>query len=1068
MNTKKDDSIRVITALGEIPKFFGISRDLLVPLSVITGIFFFVFNTLLSMSDIWWITLSVWFSAAWAVLCGNRSYEFTNRFIPLPGKAYFNLHSLFVSAADIGSFSRKMRFKIRPQTVKTITGKREKIVPFQIESHLHAIMRIQLEEDDFSVLLRCDKAGSWSASIPFVLEGIHPEMSEEEAVGQVEAIREALKDIPFGESLTLMLGCHSGHRKRLQQLRALIKKTSIPLVKIILASEEDKLKEITAKGFRQEWSQYAFCTWTQDKQELRRQSDLLGRTVNLLKKNLDRYSRKLTNTENSHRRKIYCQLASEIYENSFLSWKSNLSTKANLKFRPLTPTEIWSDLLWYRFNRDVDEKGNPLPVPPIPQLVTVSRVGNKLVDRVEVSNPTHPKDIISILIEGQQGQPRCPQHHQRRDLVKINGKYVAAMSLESAPERWRNEKTQLNWLWKILSSSHTKDTEIWVELSNGDKEQATLNLKRLSKQSNLSQIYAKQRPVGHDVDAAQTYADAITAQERLNQGAIPLFAAMTVLVYRDRPQLLEAACQRLDDASGTAKLVRERTICWKLLTETFPFNCQKQLKSTLSFSERRPTLETTSAVGLTPFSKPKNLYEDGVELIYREGGYPIYLDLFKYNERAIICGTSGSGKSILAFDFIRQALALNIPVIGLDLSDAGESTFELITKLLGQKGSYINILKNYINVLQPPDLRRFDSGTKAKRYQIWLDFTREVVTSLAMGQIEDLQLRETVDSCVIRLLNLFMNEPTIIERYDEAFKHGWKSPQWQNMPTLHDLLFFCSVEKLGLTEAGDSEKRAIALINNQIGAKLQDPIIGKALGSPSNVSPNPLLKFFALSGLSNENNQYIMSLVAHIACLNTSLENPLSLSVFDEAPSLFAKKGFADLVGQRFATGRKEGQSVVVIGQNLDPILDSSAGKKIFKNTNFQLTGKISVDAAKFIARELNFPPKIIYRNSSEAYEANKQYSYTHWLLSRNGRHWDCLYFPPVFTLAALANSPEEKAARDRILAGYSGDWIGLINGVSKFGYLLNKANTSNTSLSLIGQNVQNINHQAQSHQNVA
>ncbi|MGL5836208.1 MAG: hypothetical protein ACRC1Z_23685, partial [Waterburya sp.] len=539
---------------------------------------------------------------------------------------------------------------------------------------------------------------------------------------------------------------------------------------------------------------------------------------------------------------------------------------------------------------------------------------------------------------------------------------------------------------------------------------------------------------------------------RLNNGDLPLFAALTVLVYRDRPEQLEPACQRLANSFGTAKLVREKTICWKIWNETFPFNTRKQLKVALSFSERRPTLDTTSIIGLTPLTKPKELYQDGIELVYREGGYPVYLNLFKNNERAVITGKSGSGKSILAFGFIKHALALGFPVVGLDLSDAGESTFKLVTDLLGDQGSYINILEHCINILQPPDLRRFKSEPQKMRdrKQIWLDFIRLVITSLAMGQIEDQQLLQAVDSCVIRLLNNFFEEPTIIERYNLALKHGWQSKQWQDMPTLGDLLFFCSKEKLGFFEAGAIEEKAINQINNQIRAKLEDPIIGRAIGSPSNVNPDPLLKFFALSGMSNQNNQYVMSLVAHLACLNTSLEYSGSLSVIDECPSLFAKRGFAELVGQRFATGRKEGQSVLLIGQNIDAIANSAAGTQILDNTDIKLTGQIADNAAPYLSEKFGIPPHIVYRNTSEAYRANKRYGYSHWLISRDGRFWDCRYFPSIYELAALTTKPEDKSVRNFVLGQYPAHLLGRLHATSRFAHLLNKANISNTPIAQI------------------
>jgi hypothetical protein len=1061
---QEDNSIRVIPALGEVPKFFGFSRDLIAPWAIIFLTFYFFLSVMLSLGDVWWITFSIWFCAAWAVLSGKKSYQFTNKFIPLPGHAYFNPNRLFIPATDQGSFSRQMRQKNKPLIVKTKTGKKEKIFPFDIESDLHSILRIKLEEDDFSVFLLCDQEDNWSATIPFALEGIHPELSVEKATASVEALTESLKDIPWGESMTLMLGCHSSYRKRLQQLKLLSNKTKLPLIKIILLSEQDKLQDITNKGFRQEWSQYAFCTWTQNKQDLRRQSDLLGRTVSFINKTIDSYSKKLTGTENLHQRNIYCRLATEIYQNSFLPWKLNLSTKAELKFRPLNPQEIWSDLLWYRFNQELDSFGNLLPVPPIPQLITVFQTGNQINYKVQVSNPTHPKDIISTLIQGQQGEPMCPQHNQRRDVIALKNKYLAAMTLEGAPEKWKDPKKQLTYLWQGMSSTHIKDTEIWIELSNGDKQQAQTNLLRIAKQSNISKSHAAQKPQGRDVAAEQNYDDAITAQERLNNGDLPLFAALTVLVERSRPELLEPACQRLSNSFGTAELIRERTICWKIWNETFPFNVRRQLKTALSLSERRPTLDTTSVIGLSPLVKPKKLHFDGLELIYREGGFPVYLNLFENNERAVITGKSGSGKSVLAFGFIKHALASGIPVVGLDLSDAGESTFELITSLLGDQGSYINILEHHTNILQPPDLRKFNNRERAKRKQIWFDFTRLVITSLAMGQIEDQQLLQAVDSCVIRLINIFFSEPTIVERYKTALKYGWQSKQWQNIPTLHDLLFFCSIEKLGLFEAGAIEERAINQINNQIRAKLEDPIIGRAIGSPSNVPPEPLMKFFALSGMSNENNQYIMSLVAHLACLNTSLEHPRSLSVFDECPSLFTKRGFAELVGQRFATGRKEGQSVIVIGQNIDAIVNSSAGSQILDNTDIKLTGHIADNAALYLSQKFGIPPHIIYRNTSASYEANRQYGYSHWLVSRSDLFWDCLYFPSVYELAALANGGDNKVIRNLQLAKFPDNLMGRLQATSHFACLFNQANVSNLPISMIAE----IEYEQQSYESAA
>ncbi|WP_052055919.1 hypothetical protein [Myxosarcina sp. GI1] len=1060
---KPEEYIRVIKALGETPKIGPIPADLILPWTMIAGILFIVCYIIFGLSLLYFFALSVWFCGAWWILTGNKSYEFTDRLIPLPGKAYYNANSLFVPATDRGSFKRMMAQKTRSTQRKTPNGKKEKIVPFQVESNLHAIMQIKIGSDNFTVLLKCDKnEENWSATIPFALSGIHHELNSEEIDGQALAISEALKDIPPGESLTMMLGCRSKYHQRLKQLESRSQRKNLPLIELILESEAVRIEEITNKGFRQQWHQYAFATWTRNKQDLRKKSDLLGQTMNWLNNSMGKKVRQLTDTDESYRRDIYIQLAKEIYNNGFLPWKLTLGTKAELDFRNLQPDEVWSELLWYRFNRfDEKDLSKHKEPPPIPQLITVSETANgkRMEYQVTLSNPYHPKDITSILIEGENGRSSCPQHLSRRDLVAVNDELVAAMSLENISLNqknsqlgWSSRQEQLRWIWQRLSSLNVRDTEIWLEISPGDKELAQDNLIKLSKQSTAANLHAFESGAGLDVGATLKQEEAIEAQKRLHQGAQPLFAALTILVYRQSEAELERACNHLADAFGNAKLIRETQVCWKLWTETLPINCQKQLQSTALFSERRPTLDTTSILGLLPITKPKNIERDGLELICREGGYPIHINLFKNNERAIITGKAGSGKSVLAAGAIVEALANGVRVVGMDMSNAGESTFKLITQLLGNQGAYLNILDNSFNLLQPPDLRRFTSRARSNRFRIWKNFTRKSLVSLAMGQIDDAELIERVDSLILKLINIFFEDDLIIERYNKAFDCGWQSKEWQNMPTLHDLLFFCSKEKLGLYDFGDIEARAIAQINNQLSAKLSDPNIGDAIGKPSNIPPNPVMKFFALSGLTNENNAYIMALVAQAACLNTALEHPKSLLVMDECSVLLGKRGFAEIVGERFATGRKEGQSVLLIGQDLEAIVKCIASSQILRNTDVYFTGKTTSDAAKVYSSVLNFPNHLIRRNASESYRANLQNFYSHWLVSRDDRFWDCLYFPSLVLLAAVANSVDEKAARNRIFVDFPPTQRGQIKALCKFAYLYNKFTTSGLPLSQIGE----------------
>jgi hypothetical protein len=108
---KQEKYIEVISALGESPKIGPIPADLVFPWSVITGITFIVCYLLFSLSLVWFFALTVWLCGAWWILTGTKSYEFTDRLFPLPGKEYFSTNTLFVAATDVGSFKRKMKEK---------------------------------------------------------------------------------------------------------------------------------------------------------------------------------------------------------------------------------------------------------------------------------------------------------------------------------------------------------------------------------------------------------------------------------------------------------------------------------------------------------------------------------------------------------------------------------------------------------------------------------------------------------------------------------------------------------------------------------------------------------------------------------------------------------------------------------------------------------------------------------------------------------------------------------------------------------------------------------------------
>ncbi len=87
------------------------------------------------------------------------------------------------------------------------------------------------------------------------------------------------------------------------------------------------------------------------------------------------------------------------------------------------------------------------------------------------------------------------------------------------------------------------------------------------------------------------------------------------------------------------------------------------------------------------------------------------------------------------------------------------------------------------------------------------------------------------------------------------------------------------------------DHQAINQISSQITALLVSAL-GTAIGKPSSFSPEPMVKFYALTGLSNDQDSYTMAVAAKAACLRVALSHLKSLFIGDELCVLFRKDGF--------------------------------------------------------------------------------------------------------------------------------------------------------------------------------
>ena len=1047
------DFIRVNKILGKQASIGFIPASQLLPWSVLVIVSYTLTNGIFSLGLAWFFVVSFWLITSWWILTGNKPHLFVDSFRKPPGTEWCDGNSLYVSplpsirkvqlqARALQGKNSQTRIKLKPVIVQSRKGKIHRFMPFQNETDLTCLVEIEKDGRKISGLLLTNEKGTkYQIVFGFKTQGLHDLLFKSEVAETASSIEEGMKDLMPGEKMTFYLGCHSEDDEKQEELDRMADNCNLKPISVLIRNEQVRVRELTRKGSRQIWDSAIFCTWTADNEGQQASRDFISKMVD----GITNLVNGLAGTKQYHEEQFYIRILRKAFDEGFIPWEILLNTKMGLEISPMNTEDTWK-WLWKRFNKGV--------APKVPQVLTLEETdrGFKIYEKRATE-----KHSITVLIKGDKGLSACPEHHQSNDKVYIPGKnqVCGVLTMDEAPGGWANAREQLRFIWKTLSNSYVHDTEAWVEVSVGNNFIISDNLEKQAKQSKTASTRAVTKGQGRDIGAEIKQEESFDAQKRLYQGAKALNCGVAFLVYRTNSEDLQKSCNMLSQAFGNAKVIRERNIAWEIWLQTLPITMKWLLNSGISLSERRLTLDTETVAGVLPLTIPRDIDSKGVEFISARGGKPLFVDLVDDQiSRALIVGESGSGKSVLAWRFALQALAKNIPVVGIDISSGGNSTFKTAIEILGDCAGYFDLSKGASNLMEPPDLRNFDKKEKERRLEFWKEFVRKALTVIAMGKIDHPHLTQRVDSIILKMLDFYLKDPEIIDRYNAGFEKGWKSDEWQQMPTLHDLLRFCSRERLNLRSYEELDRMAISQINNQVEALLASRI-GKAIGRPSTFSPEPAIKFFALSGLTNEQDSYLMAINAHMACIRNALSHPRSLFIGDELSVILKKPGFANLIGELAATGRKEGIGLLLISQDFDAICNCPAGAQIMQNLVCRITGRITNAGVASAQRYLNYDPSIVAKNATDAFEPRKSDLYSCWLIEKGGRFWQTRFYPGEMLLGSVANNQAEKEARERIMAKYPKTMKGQLMGLKDFSFEYIRAIKEGNSLSTIGQNIE-------------
>jgi hypothetical protein len=1032
---QQQEFVRYNKILGKEASIGPIPANQVIPWVLLIIIAYILTNVLTNFGLGAFAAIAIWLVVSYWILTGSKPYQYLDKWRSPPGKDWCNANKIYISLLPAlrprwlyqKYADSVVRIRLKPRIVPRQKGGKDRFMPFQNEVNLCCLAQIKKEGREATGYLLELGQDQYQLVFVFELEGIHDVLTQDEVNGMAVNLEEGFKYVSPGERMTFFAGCYSNDLERQQNLEDLANQCDLLPVSVVIRNEQKRVRELAQKGSRQVFQQYVFCTWTSDASGSSATKDWWSTVL----RSVDKLNRavlgNITGNTRFYQEQFYQKLLLKAFQEGFLPWEQLMTTKMGLNVRPCRIEEIWQ-FLWNRFNQG--------QAPAVPQVITLEEIEDGTYKIYETKmTEKHP---VTVLIEGYAGESTCPQHYEKRDSVTLQGlgenRKCGVLTMEEAPLGWLNTREQLRWIWKAMSNGFIQDTELFVELSPANNFLIQDNLSRQAKQSKAARERSVVKGQGRDVGAELKQDESFEAQARLYQGVKALHCAPVFLVYRQNEEQLDVACNMLANSFDTARVIRERNIAWDIWLQTLPITTKRLLASADLFgSERRLTPDSSTVAGFLPLTMPKRLDKKGVELMTDRGGRPVHIDLFGEGaKRLMITGTSGSGKSVVAWRFVMDALANGIPVVGMDISSGGDSTFKTAVSLLGDQGAYFDISRGSSNLMEPPDLRKFDKAERQRRMESWKEFILKALRAIAIGKIDEPHLGQRVEALLQMALDKFLKDPDIVDRYNQAFEKGWLSEEWQQIPTLKDFVRYCTRERLDLKSYEDLDRQSLNQITSQIQALLVSRI-GKAIAQPSSFSPEPAVKFFALSGLTSEQDSYLMAINAHSACIRNALSHPRSLFIGDELSVLLKKDGFAQVIGETCATGRKDGIAVVLIGQDPDSFYNCSAGAQIMQNMNYRLTGRITSSAALSFQKLMDYPAEIISQNATEAFLPKASELYSCWLVEKEGRFWRVRYYPGDMILASIANNQDEQAARRRIMAGYRSDEVSQLRGLKVF-----------------------------------
>ncbi len=838
----------------------------------------------------------------------------------------------------------------------------------------------------------------YSVVFGFELRGIHPLLYPGEAETILGRVEQSLKGLHDRARLTFRFRSTADDTAEQATIAELMQRTESVEHQYFQAARSKNVRLLNDHSRRQHKSITVFASYQLG------EFDNKGR--NLIEKalgNAEFYYHKVFGKQKQVPVELLKSLLSDAFNSGYLPFKSMLAAMG-LHTRALSVSDLWQDL-WQTFNLKTEFNA---AIPGLGYHLVLddsSEAGKSLVLYEEFIDEQY-SDIDPLSLAVSKSFPRAGRSH-----IELGNQLIGAIGLEEKPAAFTSSTNQLLFMWEGICN--TPDCEIVCELSPSPQLIAKIALQRVAKESMAGQSMAAKRN-NVDVEASHHLNEAMDAQSRIYQGAVPVSASIAVFLKRPTQQALTNSCREFMAGFTQSRWQRETDAAWMLWLNSLPVTMD-----TLYNDNRRKVYLSDEVPALLPIIKPYSGDLSGIEFITKQGRAPVHVDIFARTVGILCFGESRSGKTGIALNIIIDALVRGLNVLAIDYpKPGGIHSLKYLAQMFGEISAYVDVATERNNLLQPPNpfkLEGLPESIRQSRLKQHYDFCVTALSLMVMGN-ETSSVGKRVRSLLVQVMTPFY------EHYDAEFKAafaaGIGSDEWQRMPTLHHFLDFIQSFDFNMPVGQQMIDEALSLIILELRTWLHSRV-GQAISAPSTIDPDAQFTVFALDSVNDDIDAAIIALSAQSFMLRKAFELRSCISIVDEAPVLLKFEALARIVGMMCSNGMASGIKPVIISQDPASVANSIIASQITNNLKVRFIGAITRNAAKEFERLLGYDPALLAPNTTEQFFTNAQMLSSSWLVDIDSKLIHCDHYLPPEWLAALANNKSEIWLRNLVTARF-------------------------------------------------